>query len=153
MIRERAEGPVDGVEFAGIEAARPAARGARGDRAAPRAIVIGPSNPVISIRPILAVPGMRDALRATRGAGRRRLADRRRRGASRARPRRSWRWAGRARRAAGTARAYGDVLDGIVADEPVDGLPALVTDTLMADAAARRRVAGRRPALRGESAA
>ena len=31
--------------------------------AAARAIVIGPSNPVISIGPILAVPGMREALR------------------------------------------------------------------------------------------
>src|SRR6185503_7869770 len=31
-----------------------------------RAIVIGPSNPVVSIAPILAVPGLRDALRAAR---------------------------------------------------------------------------------------
>ena len=41
----------------------PDTRGARRDRGA-RAIVIGPSNPVVSIGPILAVPGMRDALRA-----------------------------------------------------------------------------------------
>jgi hypothetical protein len=29
----------------------------------------------------------------------------------------------------------------MVADEPVEGLPHVLTDTLMADAAARRRVA------------
>jgi LPPG:FO 2-phospho-L-lactate transferase len=37
--------------------------------------------------------------------------------------------------------AYGDLLDGVVADEPVDGVPALETDTLMGDPDARRRVA------------
>ena len=55
MIRERAEGPVDGVAFDGIEAARPS-REVLDALAAARAIVIGPSNPVISIGPILAVP-------------------------------------------------------------------------------------------------
>jgi LPPG:FO 2-phospho-L-lactate transferase len=50
-------------------------------------------------------------------------------------------WLGQPLSAAGVAAAYGGLLDGIVADEPVDGLPHLVTDTLMADAAARRRVA------------
>ena len=50
-------------------------------------------------------------------------------------------WAGLPASAAGTARAYDGLLDGMVADEPVDDLPALQADTLMADAAARRRVA------------
>ena len=36
--------------------------------AAAEAIVIGPSNPVISIGPILAVPGMREAIAASRRA-------------------------------------------------------------------------------------
>ena len=40
----------------------------------PRAVVICPSNPFISIEPILAVPGMREAIAASRGAGDRRLA-------------------------------------------------------------------------------
>ena len=40
--------------------------GARRARASAEAIVIGPSNPVISIGPILAVPGMREALAAAR---------------------------------------------------------------------------------------
>jgi hypothetical protein len=43
--------------------------------------------------------------------------------------------------AAGVATAYGELLDGLVADEPVEGLPALRTDTLMDSHAARRRVA------------
>jgi LPPG:FO 2-phospho-L-lactate transferase len=43
--------------------------------------------------------------------------------------------------AAGVARAYGDVIDGIVADEEVAGLPSLAIDTLMATPEARRRVA------------
>ena len=43
----------------------------------------------------------------------------------------------------GVVAAYGDVLDGIVSDEPLEGspVPVLVTDTLMADAAGRERVA------------
>jgi LPPG:FO 2-phospho-L-lactate transferase len=43
--------------------------------------------------------------------------------------------------AAGVARAYADVIDGVVADEPVDGVPALVTDTLMDTTEDRARVA------------
>jgi LPPG:FO 2-phospho-L-lactate transferase len=44
---------------------------------------------------------------------------------------------------AGVLAAYGDVLDGLVSDEPVEDavVPVLVTDTLMDDEAARRRVA------------
>ena len=43
--------------------------------------------------------------------------------------------------AAGVAGAYAEVIDGIVADEPVEGLPGLVTDTLMESAEDRARVA------------
>jgi LPPG:FO 2-phospho-L-lactate transferase len=50
-------------------------------------------------------------------------------------------WAGLPVSAAGTARAYDGLLDGMVADEPVEDLPALVTDTRMDDADARRRLA------------
>ena len=52
--------------------------------AAADAIVIAPSNPIVSIGPILAVRGIRDALAAARGArraGRRRVRDHRRQGA------------------------------------------------------------------------
>jgi LPPG:FO 2-phospho-L-lactate transferase len=58
MILGRAEGPVQDVAFDGIDAARPTPE-ALDAIARARAIVIGPSNPVVSIGPILAVPGMR----------------------------------------------------------------------------------------------
>ena len=44
--------------------------------------------------------------------------------------------------AGGVADFYGELLDGIVADEPVGRLPTLQADTRMDDAAARARVAG-----------
>ena len=49
--------------------------------AAADVIVIAPSNPFLSVAPILSVPGMLDALHAGDGAGHRRQPDRRRRGA------------------------------------------------------------------------
>ena len=61
MIVERAEGPLESVEFAGIDAAWPAPEVLDALRCAD-AIVIGPSNPIVSIGPILAVPGMRAPL-------------------------------------------------------------------------------------------
>jgi hypothetical protein len=53
--------------------------------------------------------------------------------------------AGLDRSASGIATAYAGVLDGLVADERIEGhdLPVLVTDTLMEDAAGRRRLAER----------
>jgi LPPG:FO 2-phospho-L-lactate transferase len=50
-------------------------------------------------------------------------------------------WAELPLNATGVAGAYDGLLDGIVADEPVEGLPALEIDTRMDDPAARRRVA------------
>jgi LPPG:FO 2-phospho-L-lactate transferase len=141
MIRERAEGPVDGVELQGIEAAR-APEAVLAAIAAARAIIIGPSNPVISIRPILEVPGIAAALRAADApvvavspiVGGQVL-----KGPTDA----FMAWAGLPLSAAGVARAYAQLIDGIVADEPVDedDVVALQTDTRMGDAAARRRVA------------
>ena len=130
---------VDGVELAGIEAATVTPEVAAA-LAGAEAIVIGPSNPVISIGPILRVPGMREALRASPApvvavspiVG----------GTSVKGPTLGFlRWAGLAATAAGVARYYGDVLDGIVADEPVEELPSTTTDTMMSDAESRRRVA------------
>jgi LPPG:FO 2-phospho-L-lactate transferase len=139
MIRERGAGPVDGVEFRGIEAASPPAAALEAIAAA-RAIVVGPSNPVISIRPILSVPGMADALRAARApvVGVSPVVA----GAIVKGPTEPFMaWLGRPLSAAGVAAAYDGLLDGIVADEPVADLPHRVTDTLMSDARARRRVA------------
>jgi LPPG:FO 2-phospho-L-lactate transferase len=43
--------------------------------------------------------------------------------------------------ATGIARAYGDLLDGMVADEDVADVPGLVTDTVMDTVPASRRLA------------
>jgi LPPG:FO 2-phospho-L-lactate transferase len=141
MVRERAGIPIDDVAFDGAGDAAPPPEVLEA-LAAARAIVVGPSNPVISIRPILAVPGMADALRAAtapvvavspivggevlKGPTAAFLA-----------------WAGVTPDAAGVAGYYGDVLDGLVADERPAGLrlPLLETDTLMTDAGGRARVA------------
>ena len=68
FVRLRADPPVLEVAFDGVERARvtPEAEAAfaRAD-----AIVICPSNPLVSIAPILAVPGIRDAIGAARGRG------------------------------------------------------------------------------------
>ena len=69
MIVEHAAAPVEGVELRGIEAARPSAEVLDARRQA-ELIVIGPSNPVISIGPILQLAGMREALDVGTRAGR-----------------------------------------------------------------------------------
>ena len=139
MIQCRAEGPVEEVEFAGAAAATPTAE-ALAAIAGARAIVIGPSNPVISIGPILALPGLRQALKASpakvvavspivRG------------GVLKPATVPMMQWAGHPLNASGIAAYYGDVLDGLVADESTALVPVLETDVLMGDADGRRRVA------------
>jgi LPPG:FO 2-phospho-L-lactate transferase len=106
--------------------------------AAARAIVIGPSNPVISIGPILSVLG--DAIAAATAAvvavspfvGGQIV-----KGPSDP----MMRAAGIEPSPAGVAAHYAGLIDGFVADEQVDGLPTLVTDVLMDSAGARARVA------------
>jgi hypothetical protein len=49
--------------------------------------------------------------------------------------------AGLERSAQGIVSAYDGVIDGLIADEDADGLPVLVTGTLMVDAPSRRRLA------------
>jgi LPPG:FO 2-phospho-L-lactate transferase len=61
LIAERSEPSIDAVEVEGLDAAAPTDE-VREALAAAEAIVLGPSNPVISIGPILAVPGMREAI-------------------------------------------------------------------------------------------
>jgi LPPG:FO 2-phospho-L-lactate transferase len=61
LIVDRGEPQVTGVELEGIAEAQPTSEAIEALRLA-EAIVIGPSNPVISIGPILAVPGMREAI-------------------------------------------------------------------------------------------
>jgi len=139
MIRRRATGPIEGVELRGVEAARPAPEALEAIATA-RAIVIGPSNPVISIGPILAVPGLRDALLAAsapvlavsplvRGQVLKGPTDG------------FMAFAGHPLSSEGIAATYAGLLDGLIADERAEGLPTLETDVEMADAGARRRVA------------
>jgi LPPG:FO 2-phospho-L-lactate transferase len=64
LVRRRAADEVHGVRFVGIEQATPAP-GVLAALHEAEAILIAPSNPVVSIGPILAVPGIREALRAT----------------------------------------------------------------------------------------
>jgi LPPG:FO 2-phospho-L-lactate transferase len=139
MIRERGAGPVEDVVFAGADDARPTPE-VLDALARARAIVIGPSNPIISIGPILALPGIRDALLAAPApvvavspiVG----------GEVVKGPTEPFMdWAGLELSGTGVAAAYEGVIDAMVADEPVEVVPALRTETLMADAPSRRRVA------------
>jgi LPPG:FO 2-phospho-L-lactate transferase len=139
LIRARAAAPVDGVEFAGVSASRPSPEALEAVDGA-RAIVIGPSNPVISIGPILAVPALRDALAASSApvvavsplVGGQVL-----KGPTDA----FMTWAGQPLDAGGIAVGYAGLIDGLVADERTDEVPVLQTDVLLDTPEARRRVA------------
>ncbi|MCC5947665.1 MAG: 2-phospho-L-lactate transferase [Nitriliruptoraceae bacterium] len=136
-VRERAAPEVAGVRLAGAEAARPAP-GVLEAIADAEVIVVAPSNPVVSIDTILAVPGIREALghatapvigispiiggKVVRGMAHRLLPA-----------------IGAEVSAAGVAAHYGDLLDGMVIDT-VDAdqadrieVPTRVTDTVMDD--------------------
>jgi LPPG:FO 2-phospho-L-lactate transferase len=63
LVKRRAEPIVRDIRFDGVESARPAPGVLESIREAER-ILICPSNPLISIGPILAVPGIGEALRA-----------------------------------------------------------------------------------------
>jgi LPPG:FO 2-phospho-L-lactate transferase len=139
MIRERAAGPVEGVEVLGAGPAAPCPEALEAIASA-SAVVIGPSNPVISIGPILAVGGVADALRATaapvvavsplvRGAVLKGPTDL------------FMQWAGHPLSADGIVSHYEGLIDGLVSDERASGVPTLETDVEMADESSRRRVA------------
>jgi LPPG:FO 2-phospho-L-lactate transferase len=139
MIREHAQAPIDAVELRGIEAARATSQ-VLAAIASARAIVIGPSNPIISIGPVLAVPGMRDALSAAQApvvAVSPVVGGEIVKGPTQA----FMACAGLPCTAQGVADCYGELLDGIVADEDVEGVALLRTDTDMADPGRRAAVA------------
>jgi LPPG:FO 2-phospho-L-lactate transferase len=139
MIVAGAPAPVEAVELRGLERARPS-DDVLAALAEAEAIVIGPSNPVISIGPILALPGMREALAGAPApvvavspfVGGKVL-----KGPTDA----FCAYAGIEPSAAGVAQAYGEVLDGMVADEPAPETPFIVVDTLMGTPERRRRLA------------
>jgi LPPG:FO 2-phospho-L-lactate transferase len=139
MIRARGEGLVEGLEFRGAEQATPSQE-VLAAIARARAIIIGPSNPLASIAPILAVPGIRDALIEAQApvvavspiVGGKVLKG----------PTESFMlFAALECNADGVASFYGDLLDGIVADENVARLASMNMDTRMGDPSARARVA------------
>jgi LPPG:FO 2-phospho-L-lactate transferase len=137
MIKERGAEP-EAIELRGIDQA---SISPEVDEAITRAeaIVIGPSNPVISIGPILAVPGVRDRLAA---------ADARVVAVSpfvggqvlKGPTEPFCAMAGLPLGTAAIEKAYAGVIDGVVADE-LGELPGLKTDVLMDGREARRRVA------------
>ena len=93
-----------------------------------RAIVIGPSNPIVSIGPMLALSGMRGGAARGAGAGRRGLA-RSSSGRVLKGPTAAFMdWAGLSVDAAGIADIYAWVIDGLVADERTDRRPAAADD-------------------------
>src|SRR5258706_11307964 len=63
LVKRRTEPVVKGIRFTGVESAQPAPGVLEAIRAADR-IIICPSNPLISIGPLLTVPQVRDQLRA-----------------------------------------------------------------------------------------
>jgi LPPG:FO 2-phospho-L-lactate transferase len=151
FVRRGQEPEVLEVRFRGIEVARPTADVERAIEAA-RVIVIAPSNPIVSVGPILALAGLQAAIgraratgtpvvavsgivggRALKGPADRMLAS-----------------LGHESSALGVARLYAGLATGFVLD-PVDaglvpeierlGLRTHVTDTIMVDDASRARVA------------
>jgi LPPG:FO 2-phospho-L-lactate transferase len=65
FVRLRHDVPVRGVRFEGAATARPAP-GVMESLGEAEAVLVCPSNPVVSIGPVLAVPGVREALMARR---------------------------------------------------------------------------------------
>ena len=143
FVARRHEDEVDGVRFEGAEQAQPAS-GVLEALAEADLIAIAPSNPYVSVGPILAVAGIREAIEHRRvlalavspliaGKSVRGPADRM-----------------LARLAGGTgprqvADCYEGLIDALVIDEADAGQEAgvrtIVTRTLMSDAEARRRLA------------
>lgn len=139
MIRRRGEGPIDDVDFRHARAAAPTAEVLEALRTA-RAIIIGPSNPVISIGPILAVPGLAEAMTASPApvvAVSPLVGGSVVKGPTEA----CLRWAGHALSSAGIAEAYAGLIEGLIADERTDALPTLETEVLMDTPERRSRLA------------
>jgi len=146
-VRRQCAPRFQSIRFEGVDKARPSAGFlAALDDPALEAIVICPSNPVLSIDPILALPGLRHRLeqrrvpvvavspfiggKAVKGPAAKIMAE-----------------LGMAATAETIIRHYGSLLDGLVVDHAdaenaADGHPAiLATDTLMRDDEDQARLA------------
>ena len=146
LILDEGDAPIEAIEVDGLADAQPTDE-AHAALAGADLIVIGPSNPVISIGPILAIPGMREAIaeaaapvvavspfvagRAIKGPTEAFMAA-----------------IGRPVTAAGVASLYVGLLDGMVVDEddpdpPPEDVRSLSCPTLMDGADGRRSLAER----------
>ncbi len=138
---------VDDVEFHGARAAGTTPEVLEAIAEA-RAIIIGPSNPIISIGPMLAVPELRAALEtssAPKVAVSPFVAGEILKGPTG--PFMAWR--GVERSSAGIAEIYAGLVDGLVIDAPLAGQVALVTDLLMDGQSGRARLASETLAFAG----
>jgi LPPG:FO 2-phospho-L-lactate transferase len=147
FVRRRCEPRVRELHYDGAKAARPSPRAVAAlTRAGLDAIIICPSNPYLSIDPMLAVPGFRELLtnaaaplvgvtplvggKALKGPTAKIMEE-----------------LGRPLTPASVAQHYEDLIDGFVVDERDAPLasgfpcPTSVTDTLMTSLADRERVA------------
>jgi LPPG:FO 2-phospho-L-lactate transferase len=139
------------VRFDGVDRAEATAR-VRGELGFAEIIVIAPSNPIVSIGPILAVPGVRDLLAAARRGGTPILAVSPIVGgkALKGPADRMLVSLGHESSALGVAHIYEGLVDGYVLDTldaslapavKALGMKTLVTDTVMTDDASRERLA------------
>jgi LPPG:FO 2-phospho-L-lactate transferase len=134
-----ASDPVQDVDYRGAHAAQPTPE-VLDALATARAIVIGPSNPVISIAPILTVRGLRRAIADTQApvvAISPLVAGEVVKGPTQA----FMEFTGLPLSTDGIAAYYDGLIDGLVADEGTDRIPVLEIDVLMATPDDRRRVA------------
>jgi LPPG:FO 2-phospho-L-lactate transferase len=141
LIQEQGRGPIEDVRFDGVDRAAPSAAVLEAIADA-EAIIVGPSNPIISVGPILALPGMPEALAAASApivavspiVG----------GAVLKGPTAAFlAWAGQEATSAGVAAHYGGLIDGFVCDDRFadPAVPLLVTDVDLSTPGARARVA------------
>lgn len=148
FVKRRTQDDVRAVRFDGAERARPAPGVLDAIRDAD-AVLIAPSNPIVSIGPLLAVPGVRDALRQARprvvavspivgGRALKGPADR------------MMATLGMEPTAAGVARAYADVASTLIIDEEdgaladavaAAGVRPVVAQTIMRGPAEKRALA------------
>jgi LPPG:FO 2-phospho-L-lactate transferase len=140
FVARRHEDRVTGIRFEGAESARPAP-GVLAALEDAELVVIAPSNPFVSIDPILVVPGTREALRGRRVAAISPLAG----GAAFRGPLAGMLASlGHEPAAAGVAAVYGDLVEVFVVAPGDEGPPGSVTcDIDMVDPARRAEV-GRR---------
>lgn len=148
LVKRHAQDPVRAVRFHGAEIARSAPGVLEAIRDA-EAVLIAPSNPVGSIGPILAVPGVRDAVARAQAP---RLAVSPIVGGRSLQPPAAEMMAGLGYPVdvAGVAEIYAGLIDTLVIDEAdadrahaveAAGVRALVRPTIMRDEAARRSLA------------